>query len=89
MQHKDFARALRRHHRARLKKARKFYWGRGGRAEFDFGWTARSLGQVIDTPCICSCPMCGHYRDTEGPTVQERRVYQVSVWDALDQDAEE
>lgn len=87
MEQKDCARALRRHHRARLKKARKLYWGRGLRAEFGSDWTPRTFGMVLKTPCLCSCPMCGHYRATEGRTIQERRVYQVSVWDALAEDA--
>jgi len=83
MQHKDFARALRRHHRARLKKARQFYWGRGTRAEFNFGWTPQSLGMVVDTPTPCSCFACGNWRKTEGRTVQERRVYQEPIWVAV------
>jgi hypothetical protein len=82
MQHKDFARALRRHHLARLKKARQFYWGRGLRPGME--WTPRALGMVAHTPQICSCYACGNWRRTEGRTMQEKRVYQESVWAALD-----
>lgn len=86
MQHKDFARALRRHHRARLKKSRQFYWGNGYNGGRD--WTPRSLGMVVHTPQMCSCLGCGNSRKWLGErTMQEQRVYQVSVWDALD-DAE-
>jgi hypothetical protein len=87
MQHKNFARALRRHHRARLKKARQFYWGNGfagGRQ-----WTPRSLGMVVHTPQMCSCLGCGNLRRWMGErTMQERRVYQESVWEALDGDVD-
>lgn len=29
----------------------------------------------------CSCPMCGHVRAMEGPTVQERRADRVWDWE--------
>lgn len=28
----------------------------------------------------CSCPMCGHVREMEGPTVQELRAANVEDW---------
>lgn len=28
----------------------------------------------------CSCPMCGHVRESEGPTVQELRAAKVEDW---------
>jgi hypothetical protein len=47
-------RAIRRAHRARLKKARRFHWGRRLRGS--------ALGMVVDTPTPCSCWMCGNPR---------------------------
>jgi hypothetical protein len=61
------SRALRRHHLARLKKARRWHWGR------DLGQEPRTLGLAVNTPCICSCWMC-RPRKHAGPTVQERRA---------------
>ena len=45
-------RAERLHHRARLKEARRFHWGRDLRQE------PAVLGQVVDTPTPCSCWLC-------------------------------
>jgi len=61
-------RAYRRAQIERLKKARAHYWGGNASA------TPRLLGMVVSTPCPCSCPMCGHRRKWDGPTVQERRM---------------
>lgn len=73
---KNHARALRRHHRARLKKNRRYYWGREGLAD----WTPCSLGKAIDTPHPCSCLGCGNSRRWLGErTIQERRAYQVPL----------
>ena len=33
----------------------------------------RNRGILAKTPTPCSCYMCGSYRITEGPTIQERR----------------
>jgi len=33
----------------------------------------RNRGILAKTPTPCSCYMCGSYRITEGPTVQERK----------------
>ena len=65
---KNMNRAIRRHHSARLKKARRHYWGR------NLSQNAKELGGLVDTPCQCSCWMCGHQRKHHGPTVQERRA---------------
>lgn len=58
---KNMKRALRRHHVARLKAARRFHWGR------DIHHDAKAVGKVVDTPCPCSCWMCGnprrHFKD--------------------------
>jgi hypothetical protein len=62
---KDMPRAIRRHHAARLKKARRFYYGRDLRA------LPRELGMVLHTPQACSCWMCGHRRQHEGPKLAE------------------
>ena len=53
---KNMKRAQRRHHIARLKVARCQHWGR------DIRYDAKSLGKVVDTPCPCSCWMCGNPR---------------------------
>lgn len=53
---KDMKRALRRHHVARMKVARGFHWGR------DIRHDVKVLGKAVDTPCPCSCWMCGNPR---------------------------
>lgn len=32
------------------------------------------LGRHYQTPCACSCHMCGHQRKINGPNMQERRA---------------
>lgn len=60
--------ALRRHHHQRLKKSRRYRWGRDLRRE------PHQLAKVINTPTPCSCPMCGNPRRYFGElTLQERR----------------
>jgi hypothetical protein len=49
-------RALRRHHRQRLKKARKDYYGRGKITN------ERHDSMLVDTPTPCSCHMCANER---------------------------
>lgn len=67
-------RAIRRHHRNRLKRKRKKYYGRT--------LTGRELGKVVTTPQVCSCWLCGTQRKTEGDTVQERKLIETSrvIW---------
>ncbi len=68
---------MRRHHRDRLKKNRKHYWGYG-----EQGWrtaaTAMSeatAGIVINTPHPCSCWMCGNPRKVwKEITMQEKKA---------------
>lgn len=68
------SRALRRHHRARLKKARKNYWSANiGMGEYRRPLSPRLLGMVLATPHPCSWHCCGNRRLSEGPTMQERR----------------
>jgi len=65
---KNMQRAIRRHHRQRLKHARKTYWGRTLT-------TAKELGRVVDTPKPCSCFMCGNPRRYfQELTIQERKA---------------
>jgi len=67
-------RAVRRHHRQRLRAHRRFHWGRDISREHP-----RSLAGVVDTPTPCSCWMCGNRRRYFGErTLQERRVRQES-----------
>jgi hypothetical protein len=81
MEQKDLSRALRRHHRARLKKTRQQYWGH----YHAYPWTPAQLGKVVQYPAQCSCTGCGNPRNWFGTrTLAEKRVYQDSVWDALD-----
>jgi len=85
---KNMSRAIRRHHRARLKKARQNYWGYG-----KFGWRSycqfetikmspQVHGSVVNTPTPCSCYMCGNPRRNtwqsakECLTMQERRAFE-------------
>ncbi len=65
------ARAMRRHHRHRLLRNRRFHWGRD-LTESDE--SPRHRGKVIDTPTPCSCWMCGNPRKYFGEkTLQELR----------------
>ncbi len=60
-------RAWRRHHRARLQRARRWFWQRDLRRE------PKYLGQVVTTPCVCSCWLC-RPRKHGGASRQERRI---------------
>ncbi|MEM6343146.1 MAG: hypothetical protein AAF927_04675 [Bacteroidota bacterium] len=64
---KNRRRALRRHHRDRLKQKRKHYWG-GDLAE-----NSKSH-LLINTPKPCSCFMCGNPRKfAKAPSLQEQK----------------
>lgn len=71
-------RAERRHHRVRIKKTRKNYFNTGIQSP-------RNIGIVYQTPCTCSCWMCGHRRYYDGYGMQElkarkaRRIRKTSV----------
>ena len=67
---KDGKRAERRHHVARIKAARRFYWGR------DLSKEPVVLAKAVRTPHPCSCRVCGNDRKFEGRTIQERRFLQ-------------
>lgn len=62
---KDMSRAIRRHHAARLKRARRFYFA------FDNRTDPHRLGMVLHTPKPCSCWMCGNPRRYIGRTIAE------------------
>ena len=62
-------RALRRHHRERLKKKRRFYFGR------DLSKDPFALSKAVDTPHPCSGCCCGNPRKHfDSLTIQERKV---------------
>lgn len=72
MQTKPMLRAVRRHHVARLKKSRASYWSARHKPN-----SPEQLGKLVQTPAICSCPMCGNprkYRDLA--THQEQAMLQ-------------
>lgn len=74
---KDMSRALRRHHAARLKQARRFLFS------FDNRTDPRRHGMLLHTPTPCSCWMCGNARHYLGRTRQEllhlvRRAEEIS-----------
>lgn len=74
MHHKPMARALRRHHVARLKHNRRFYHG------YDLSENPGHIGQAVHTPANCSCWMCGNPRKFFGErTVQERSHDQLEL----------
>jgi hypothetical protein len=69
------SRSIRRHHRERLKKLRRFHWGRDLSKE-----PIGHLSMVVDTPTPCSCSMCCNPRSKKSwrtkcykETIQERR----------------
>jgi hypothetical protein len=58
----NMSRAIRRHHAARIKQARRFYYG------LDNSLYPRRLGKVLHTATICSCYLC---RNAADPTRAE------------------
>ena len=67
---KNMQRALRRHHTARLKAVRADrHWGRSLKGD------AKALGKAVNTPCSCSCWLCGNpRRHLKERTLAERRA---------------
>jgi len=62
-------RALRRHHKGRLKRRVGDYYGGYARSD------ARATGRLVHTRQLCSCWMCGNPRRYLGETtLQERRA---------------
>lgn len=73
----SFARALRRHHAARLKAKRARYWGNSDK-------TPRLLGLLSQTPALCSCYGCGNPRRFFGElSISEVREAQHSIAELL------
>ncbi|HDR9103702.1 hypothetical protein [Paraburkholderia sp. A3RO-2L] len=71
MARKEASRALRRHHIARLKRARRFYF------RDDLSTHPVALGKIVTTATPCSCALCGNPRKLFLElTVQERRLFQ-------------
>lgn len=69
-------RAIRRHHRERLKAKRKRYWGYPQKYyDGRLLMSAQQLSVVTRTPHPCSCRGCGNQRQFEGRTLQELRCY--------------
>jgi hypothetical protein len=62
-----FNRAVRRHHIARLKKARRLYWGFHRVDKYTGVMTPAQLGMVVQYPQTCSCLGCGNQRQYVGP----------------------
>jgi len=58
----------RRNHTKRLKKNRRYNWGR------DLSKEPKYLSMVTKTPKACSCLFCGNKRKYSGKTMQERRA---------------
>ena len=74
-------RALRRHHRQRVKNNRKKYW-----TVFPHEESPRRLGIITTTPCICSCWMCGnprkHFKNSKaGMKTSEIRKMEAMITD--------
>lgn len=78
MKNTDIPRALRRHQCERIKAKRKSYHT-GPHQGLDARTNARRLGIVAHTAKPCSCWMCGHARRHNGPTIQERRHFQIDA----------
>lgn len=78
MKQTDIPRALRRHQSERIKAKRKVYHT-GPRPGQDSRDQARRLGMVAHTAKPCSCWMCGNARRHNGPTIQERRHFQIAA----------
>jgi hypothetical protein len=79
------SRAIRRHHYERLKKSRKFYWGRiwkSSRYAMN-PLTNRQLGVVANTPKVTSCcECCGNPRKVfKQLTLKEIQFYRQKLCD--------
>ncbi|WP_155624331.1 hypothetical protein [Alcaligenes phenolicus] len=69
-------RAVRRAHVKRLKKQRRFWWGRE--------LTGKELGRVVATPTPCSCWMCGNQSRIEGDKAKYRAQVQKRLLNSTD-----
>lgn len=71
-----FNRAVRRHHVARLKAKRKNYWGY---RYLDDSMSAKRLGMIVQTPCNCSCDMCGNPRKFYGALTRQEVIHTINL----------
>lgn len=63
----DLMRSIRRHHRARLLRARRNHYGGD--------WAENVLGKLVNTATPCSCWMCGNPRKYTGElTISELKA---------------
>lgn len=60
-------RAIRRHHANRLKRKRSKYHNIGDEP------SKKGIGKCYQTPCLCSCWMCGNQRRVYGAGIKELR----------------
>jgi len=67
-------RSIRRHHRERLKKKRQNYYTAAG-----------SLHIVEDTPCVCSCYMCGNLRKSTGERTPQEDMNDLKYKEGLEE----
>jgi len=76
-------RAIRRHHRSRLKNNRKNYYGH------DEAWndpmTEGQLGVVVSTVPSCSCPMCGNPRRHFKQITRSEQLGQINFIEQLEE----
>lgn len=79
-----FNRAERRHQAARLKRARRRYWGMWMpmfRFDPENPHDIHRLGKILHTPQCCSCLGCGNQRQYEGVTRAERlQLFELLQW---------
>ncbi|WCZ57118.1 hypothetical protein K15_053 [Salmonella phage Kenya-K15] len=71
-------RALRRHHRQRVKNNRKKYW-----TVFPHEESPKRLGIITTTPCICSCWMCGNPRKYYGNSKAGMKISEIRKMEAM------
>ena len=81
-----FNRAVRRHHIARLKAKRKFYWGynRSWGQVANEAMSPKQLGRIVQYPQACSCCGCGNQRRYEGRPLNEQCDF-ISLREELDE----
>jgi hypothetical protein len=75
---KKFNRAVRRHHRYRLRNNRKWYYTHYGLSIYNIDYIETARSFYVNTPKACSCWMCGNSRRQswklkEKLTIQELR----------------
>lgn len=93
---KNNSRALRRHHRARLKIKRQFHWGYGRksswsepeRGQINF-MNPRTAGFVVNTATPCSCWMCHNPRRVGGWSGPRLTMQELKALDAYYDSMEE